>query len=42
MSIRSDNAKILRQLSLYLNLMEDAIDGEMVDSIALGLDKEQR
>ena len=42
MSIRSDNAKILRQLSLYLNLMPDAIDGEMVDSIALGCDDEQR
>ncbi len=42
MSIRSDNAKILRQLSLYLNLMADAIDGEMVDSIAFGCDKEQR
>ena len=42
MSIRSDNAKILRQLSLYLNLMPDAIDGEMVDSIAFGCDKEQR
>lgn len=42
MSIRSDNARILRQLSLYLNLMADAIDGEMVDSIAFGLDKEQR
>ena len=42
MSIRSDNAKILRQLSLYLNLMSDAIDGEMVDSIAFGCEKEQR
>lgn len=42
MSIRSDNARILRQLSLYLNLMPDAIDGEMVDSIAFGFDKEQR
>lgn len=42
MSIRSDNAKILRQLSLYLNLMSDAIDGEMVSSIAFGFDKEQR
>ncbi len=42
MSIRSDNAKILRQLSLYLNLMPDAIDGEMVDSIAFGFDKQQR
>lgn len=42
MSIRSDNAKILRQLSLYLNLMSDAIDGKMVDSIAFGFDREQR
>jgi len=42
MSIRSDNAKILRQLSLYLNLMPDAIDGEMVDSIAFGFDRQQR
>lgn len=42
MSIRSDNARLLRQLSLYLNLMPDAIDGEMVDSIAMGFDKEQR
>lgn len=42
MSIRSDNARILRQLSLYLNLMPDAIDGKMVDSIAFGLDREQR
>ena len=42
MGIRSDNARILRQLSLYLNLMPDAIDKEMVDSIAFGFDKEQR
>ena len=42
MSIRSDNAKILRQLSLYLNLMPDAIDKDMVDAIALGCDEEQR
>ena len=42
MSIRSDNARILRQLSLYLNLMPDAIDGTMVDSIAFGCEKEQR
>lgn len=42
MSIRSDNAKILRQLSLYLNLMADAIDGEMVSSIAFGCECEQR
>ncbi|MBQ8759476.1 MAG: hypothetical protein IJZ20_07265 [Clostridia bacterium] len=42
MSIRSDNAKILRQLSLYLNLMADAIDAEMVSSIAFGCEREQR
>lgn len=42
MSIRSDNARILRQLSLYLNLMPDAIDGSMVDEIASGFGKEQR
>ncbi len=42
MSIRSDNARILRQLSLYLNLMPDAIDGRMVDEISFGCDKEQR
>ena len=42
MSIRSDNARILRQLSLYLNLMPDAIDGKMVDDIAFGFDKERR
>ena len=42
MSIRSDNARILRQLSLYLNLMPDAIKGDMVDSIAFGCDDEQR
>ena len=42
MSIRSENAKILRQLSLYLNLMPDAISGDMVDSIAFGCDDEQR
>lgn len=42
MSIRSDNARLLRQLSLYLNLMPDAIDGEMVDSIAFRFEKEQR
>lgn len=42
MSIRSDNARILRQLSLYLNLMPDAITGDMVDSIAFGCDSEQR
>ncbi len=42
LSIRSDNARLLRQLSLYLNLMSDAIDGKMVDEIAGGFDKEQR
>ncbi len=42
MSIRSDNARILRQLSLYLNLMPTAIDEEMVSSIAFGCDKEQK
>ncbi len=42
MSNRSDNARLLRQLSLYLNLMSDAIDGKMVDEIAGGFDKEMR
>lgn len=42
MSIRSDNARLLRQLSLYLNLMPDAIDLSMVDSLASGLDKNAR
>lgn len=33
-NIRRDNALLLRQLSLYLNLMPRAVDGEMVKSIA--------
>ncbi len=40
--IVSQNAKLLRQLSLYLNLMPDAITKDMVDEIAFGMDKEQR
>ncbi len=39
---RHANARLLRQLSLYLNLMPDAIDGSMVDEIALGMPKEQK
>ncbi len=39
---RHANARLLRQLSLYLNLMPDAIDGTMVDEIAGGMPKEQR
>ena len=39
---RRENARILRQLSLYLNLMPDAIDQSMVDEIAGGFDKEAR
>ena len=39
---RRDNARLLRQLSLYLNLMPDAIKGDMVDSIAGGCDKDMR
>ena len=39
---RRENARILRQLSLYLNLMPDAIDKNMVDEIAGGFDREAR
>lgn len=39
---RHANARLLRQLSLYLNLMPDAIDGSMVNEIALGMPKEQK
>ncbi len=39
---RRDNARLLRQLSLYLNLMPDAIKGDMVDSIAGGCEKDMR
>lgn len=38
---RRENAHLLRQLSLYLNLMSDAIDGEMVRNISGTDDKEQ-
>lgn len=40
--IVNQNAKMLRQLSLYLNLMPDAITKDMVDEIAFGMGKEQR
>ncbi len=40
--IRRENAHLLRQLSLYLNLMSDAIDGNMVDEISGDAAKEQR
>ncbi len=39
---RRENAHLLRQLSLYLNLMSDAIDGKMVDEISGTNDKQQR
>ena len=39
---RRENAHLLRQLSLYLNLMSDAIDGKMVDEICGCAEKEQR
>lgn len=39
---RHTNARLLRQLSLYLNLMPDAIDRAMVDEISGGMPKEQR
>lgn len=39
---RRENAHLLRQLSLYLNLMSDAIDEEMVNRISGTHDKEQR
>ncbi len=42
LQIRHANARLLRQLSLYLNLMPDAIDGAMVDEMASGMPKEQR
>jgi len=40
--IRRENAHLLRQLSLYLNLMSDAIDGKMVDEISGCDDKAMR
>ena len=40
--IRRENAHLLRQLSLYLNLMPDAIDGKMVDEISGSGDKSMR
>lgn len=40
--IRRDNARLLRQLSLYLNLMPDAIKADMIDSIAGSCDKDMR
>lgn len=39
---RQGNARLLRQLSLYLNLMPDAIDGAMVEEISCGMPKEQK
>ncbi len=39
---RRENAHLLRQLSLYLNLLSDAIDGSMVNEISAGGDKSQR
>ena len=40
--INKDNALLLRQLALYLNLMPDAIDAKMLDEIAPGMSKENR
>ncbi len=40
--VRRENAHLLRQLSLYLNLMSDAIDGKMVDEISGTDDKSMR
>lgn len=40
--VRRENAHLLRQLSLYLNLMSDAIDGKMVDEISETRDKQMR
>lgn len=39
---RRENAHLLRQLSLYLNLLSDAIDGNMVDEISGTDDKAMR
>lgn len=40
---RRENSHLLRQLSLYLNLLSDAIDGSMVEEISgKNADKEQR
>ena len=39
---RQGNARLLRQLSLYLNLMPDAIDRALVEEISCGMPKEQK